>query len=76
MILATRFTFIAKRNLKNMWPLTTYDVIYRNHSNWQSLNFSVRGINEQLLKTSAADVLYENLFFRMIYTTVGKLWLT
>ena len=47
MILATIFTFIVERKWKNMyfhpkmaWPPDTYDVIYRNHSNWPSLNLS------------------------------------
>ena len=41
------------------WAPATYDVISRNHSNWSSLNLSqnVRGMNQQLLKTSGADVL-------------------
>ena len=47
MILATIFTFIVERSWKNMyfhpklaWPPATSDVIYRNHSNWPSLNLS------------------------------------
>ena len=45
--LAARFTFIVEKIWKNMyfhpklaWPPATYDVISRNHSNWQSLNSS------------------------------------
>ena len=41
MILAARLTLIIEKSWKNMyfhskiaWPLTTYDVISRNHGNW------------------------------------------
>ena len=44
MILATRCTFIVEKSWKNMYyqqkmasPPATYDVIFRNHSNWPSL---------------------------------------
>ena len=44
MILATRFTFTVEKSWKNMYfqqkmasPPATYDVIFRNHSNWPSL---------------------------------------
>ena len=66
-ILSTIFTFIVERIwentnfcLKMAWPPATHDVISRNHSNWPSPKFVskfVRGIHEQLLKTSGADVL-------------------
>ena len=45
---------------KMVWPPATYDIISRNHRNWPSLNLTqncARGMNEQLLKTSGADVL-------------------
>ena len=67
MILATRFAFIVARTRKNTyfhqkmaWPPATYDVISCNHSNWQSLKLVLKcvgGMNEQLLKTSGANVL-------------------
>ena len=42
-----------------VWPTATYDVLSRNHGNWSSLKLVskwARGINEQLLKASGADV--------------------
>ena len=50
---------------KIAWPLHTYDVISRNHSNWPSLKLfrnaregkCTRGINEPLQQTSGAHVL-------------------
>ena len=40
-------TFLVEKSWKNVhfhpkmyWPPATYDVIYRNHSNWPSLNLS------------------------------------
>ena len=59
--------FYCWKKLKNMyfhskmvWPPATYDIISRNHRNLPSLNLTqncARGMNEQLLKTSGADVL-------------------
>ena len=48
-----------KKQVQMPWPPATRDVRSRNHSNWPSLNVSqsVRGMNEQLVKTSGADVL-------------------
>ena len=47
MILATRFTLIAEKNLRNMyfhakiaWPPPTYDFISPNHSYAPSLNLT------------------------------------
>ena len=70
MILALRFTFIVEKSWKIMyfhpklaWPTATYNVISRNHSNWISMKATelvskfARGMKEQLLKTSGADVL-------------------